>query len=77
MINTELLELKIKMYMLECHNMSSRPTYKGIGKILGISESTISNVVHGFFNGHPYTSKPHVNRCINNQDFKIIRNIFS
>ena len=76
MIDTDLVNSKTQVYWTFCIQTDKRPTYKGLAEILGVSESTICNVVHVFFNGHPYTDKPHVMRCIDNSNFETIKQIF-
>jgi len=76
MIDTTTLQLKAKEYQDRCKTTNRKPTYKGMGKVLGISDRTVSNVVHGYFNGHRYTDKPCATRCIENEDFEIIKGLF-
>lgn len=76
MIDKELVNLKTKLYWIFCLKKDKKPTYRGLAHALGVSESTISNVVHGFFNGHKYTNTPHIRRCIDNSNFEIIKHIF-
>lgn len=76
MIDTTTLLLKVNGYKKRCMRAKRQPTYKGVGSLLGISGSTVSNVVNGEFNGRRYTDKPHVSRCIDNKDFETIKALF-
>ena len=76
MIGTEELQKRVAGYMQGCLDRQKEPTYTGLAFILGVSGQTISNVVTGTFNGHRYTDKPHTTRCIDNDDFDIIRALF-
>jgi len=77
MIDTKTLETEIQGYNETCRRTNHRPTYKGLATLIGISDTTISNVIHGHFNGNEYTNTPHKTRCIKNADFEIIRSIFT
>lgn len=76
MIDTTTLIIKVNGYRERCQTSHHKPTYKGIGTVLGISGRTVANVVHGYFNGHRYTDKPHATRCIDNDDFEVIKGLF-
>lgn len=77
MINTTKLQRVVTDYNKECRKQHKRPTYKELAQELNIHSSTISNIVRGMYaDGKPYTSKPHITRCINNDDFAIIRDLF-
>ncbi len=76
MIDTTTLESKIASYLETCKRSGRNPTYKGVGIALGVSGRTIANVVQGRFNGHCYTDKPHVTRCIQNGDFGTVQGVF-
>ena len=76
MIDTTTLQIQVNGYLEQCRTTNHKPTYKGIGIALGISAGTICNVVHGCFNGHEYTDKPHATRCIDNCDFALIKGLF-
>jgi len=60
-------------YMEICQG---KPTKKGLSRALGISETTVFNVLNGRFNGFTYTPKPHINRAIDNADFGLVRSLF-
>lgn len=77
MIDTATLQIQVNGYLEQCRTSNHKPTYKGIAIVLGISGRTIANVVHGYFNGHRYTDKPHCTRCIDNDDFELIKGIFA
>ena len=76
MIDTTTLNIKVNKYIDSCNKTNHKPTYKGVGYILGISGMTISNVVKGEYNHIPYGNKEHHNRCIANRDFEVIKGIF-
>lgn len=76
MIDTTTLINKVNAYRERCKQTNHKPSYKGMGYVLGISPMTISNVVNGTFNGHQYTTKPHITRCIDNKDFEILIALF-
>ena len=77
MIETTKLYDGIEQYKELCQRVNRTPTYKGLALILNISPQTISNVVHGTFNGgHEYTDTPHAKRCIDNNDFDAVKGLF-
>ncbi len=76
MIKSEFLENMILVYKGDCDSHGRDPTYAGLSRQLGISEKTVSRVVCGLYNGRPYSSHPHVRRCIGNADFEIVREVF-
>ena len=77
MINTTKIHDTVKQYEERCYRKHKAPTYYGLSKELGISKGTISNVVRGVYaDGKPYTNKPHISRCIDNEDFKIIQRLY-
>ena len=77
MIDTDLLTGITKGYIEHCQEHNKQPTYNGIGYCLGISGATVRHVVTGYYKDNkPYTDKPHVKRCIDNTDFRILKNIF-
>lgn len=76
MIDTTLLEAKVQGYYELCKTTNRNPTYKGIALMIGVSSATIGNVVRGEFNGHKYTAKPHITRCISNNDFELLQRLF-
>ena len=73
MIETDVLHSLVGVYLSYCMDGQQKPTQKGIAACLGVSQSTISNVVRNSFNGHTYTDRPQINRCINNNDFEFIK----
>lgn len=78
MIEQMELQDKVGEYVEVCRRSHREPTRKGLGEYLGISGTTIANVVRGYFNGgRKYTEKPHPTRCIDNSDFMIIRELFT
>ena len=77
MINTEELQRRVARYGQNCTNNQKRPSYIGLGAVLGCSNTTISHICTGVYkDGHRYTNKPHSTRCVNNSDFGIIRALF-
>ena len=76
MITTTELQEKVTRYRECCRVNHIAPTYKGISGLLGISHMTVSNVVHGQYNHKPYGSRPHKTRCIDNDDFEILQELF-
>ena len=77
MIDSATLQIQTHGYLEQCRTSKHKPSYHGIAIVLGISGSTIANVVHGHFNGHEYTNKPHATRCIDNSDFDVIKGLFA
>lgn len=77
MITTTTLVQKVNDYEQVCQEKNRVPTYNGLGRYLGISGMTISNVVRGYYKGSlEYTTNPSISRCIDNGDFDIVRNVF-
>lgn len=76
MISSTTLQTIVNGYWKSCRDNHCKPTYGGLAELLGISSGTVANVVRGLFNGHAYTVHPHINRCIDNGDFDLIRAIF-
>ena len=76
MIRTEILQEKVGLYRQRCFFDCHKPTFCGLGRALGISRMTVSNVARGRFNGKEYTDKPSATRCIDNADFKVIQGLF-
>ena len=76
MITTIELENKVRTYKDNCTKHNHEPTYNGLSNVLGVSHQTIANVVHGTYNGKQYTDKPHITRCIDNNDFELIKELY-
>ena len=76
MYDSTTLTTMVNGYIKQCEVMKSKPTFKGMGNWLGVSGMTISNVVHGAFNGKQYTEHPHTTRIIDNNDFQILQRLF-
>ena len=77
MIDSEYLASKTNYYLEQCQEHNKAPTYYGYGTCLGISGNTIRHIVNGHYkNGKPYTDTPHITRCIDNNDFNIIKSVF-
>lgn len=77
MINTTILQNGVQIYRERCRLTNKRPTYSGLALMIGTSSQTISNVVHGNYNGgHEYTDTPHATRCIDNADFELVKGLF-
>lgn len=72
MIDTKELEQTVKEYMQN----NRTPSKSGLADALSISCKTIYNVLHGKYNGKDYGLKPSWGRCICNEDFEIVRNVF-
>lgn len=78
MIDTTTLRNQVNEYQERCRTTNHEPTFRGVGIALGISGRTVANVVRGYYCiGKPYTTKPHITRCIDNSDFEVIKGIFS
>ena len=76
MIDTTTLQTKVQLYSDRCQKSHRKPTFNGVGQVLGVSNKTVANVVHGHFNGRKYTDTPHATRCIDNRDFEIVKGLF-
>jgi hypothetical protein len=76
MINSTELIQKVTTYHESCKATHKRPSYYGISRVLGVCPQTIANVCSGTFNGNEYTATPAPTRCIDNNDFEIIKSIF-
>ena len=76
MINTTKLVQTVQRYHESCISTQKRPTFKGLSTALGISPQTVSNIVHGTFNGNLYTENPAPTRCVDNNDFEIVMGLF-
>ena len=76
MYDTTTLITMVNGYIKQCEAGKRKPTYKGMGNVLGVSNQTIANVVHGAFNGKRYTEHPHSTRVIDNNDFQILQRLF-
>lgn len=77
MINTTKLQTVVSEYDKKCIELNIKPTYQGLGNELGITGQTIRHIVTGIYkDGKAYTTKPHITRCISNDDFKIVQSLF-
>lgn len=77
MIKTTTLYKIVNTYIDDCNEHNKAPTYNGLGDALGITGQTIRHIVKGAYkDGKPYTKKPHISRCIDNEDFKIIQDVY-
>jgi len=74
MYSTSKLNEIIDDYMNVC---KCKPTKKGLAIALGISSTTIFNVIRGYYNHIPYGMQPSPTRIIDNSDFGIIRSLFT
>lgn len=74
MYKSDVLKNLVTDYMDNCNK---EPTRQGLADWLGVSRKTISNIIKGTFNGHCYTTTPHVNRIVGNEDFWIVRSLFA
>lgn len=61
-------------YMIYCKN---QPTKTGLASWLKISCQTVCNIVSGQFNGNVYTDSPCATRIVANEDFAIVRGLFT
>lgn len=78
MINTTILVQTVQNYHKSCISTHKRPTFSGLSAALGVSPQTVSNVVHGSYNGGiEYSKTPAPTRCIDNADFPVIVGLFS
>jgi hypothetical protein len=77
MIKTEDLKQNISDYLDECSIHSRKPSYFTFGHFIAVSPTTIRHVCTGqYADGKPYTDTPHIKRVIDNQDFKLVRELF-
>lgn len=77
MLNTIELQELVNKYDQDCFRHNKTPSFEGLGRALGITGRTVNNIVKGIYkDGKPYTNKPHITRCIDNNDFEIIRELF-
>lgn len=77
MIPEQTLKVNIREYSQECDILHHRPTYAELGRRLGVSRQTISNVVHGYYDGlHRYSDKPRGSRAIDNKYFELVRGLY-
>lgn len=77
MINTTKLQTVVSEYDKKCIELNIKPTHRGLGNELGITGQTVRNIVTGIYkDGKPYTTTPHITRCIDNEDFSIVRDLF-
>ena len=77
MIGTVELQNKVSGYGRRCIENQKQPTYAGFGAALEVSGLTIKHIVTGYYKGgHEYTEKPHPTRCVDNNDFDLIRALF-
>lgn len=78
MINTVELEDSTRKYLENCIQRNKKPTFNGLGTVLGVSGQTLRNVFRGCYKSDLlYTDTPHPTRCIDNKDFEIIQNVFN
>ena len=78
MINSIELQNSIDRYKNECEQRNKAPTFHGLASVIGVCTQTICNVNNGCYaSGKPYTSKPSVKRCIDNNDFELITGLFT
>lgn len=77
MYDVKELRTMLQDYSEICANDNTKPTKGGLSKFLGISISTLFNVLRGEYNGGiPYGEKPSYTRCISNSGFTLIRSFF-
>lgn len=77
MIDSGFLNDRVNAYKAACDRAGRRPTYQGLGDMLGICRSTVGNICLGCFaRGRPYTDTPSPTRRVSNEDFSIIQDIF-
>lgn len=67
------VESRIKAYMDACEDNDIKPTVSGLTSKLGVSKETIRHIRLGVYkSGKPYTTTPHIKRCIDNSDFETV-----
>lgn len=77
MIDRLTIEKIINEYKQELRLQDKQPTYESLAEALNISDVTVSHIVKGFYKfNKPYTNKPHCTRCIDNNDFDLITELF-
>lgn len=77
MINTTKVQQIVSEYSKKCFLQNRTPTYRGLAEELGITGQTVRHIVTGVYkDGRTYTNKPHTTRCIDNEDFDIIRHLY-
>lgn len=78
MIKRQRLEELIRAYQLDCIRKRRRPSFDGLGRALGVTGHTVANYTSGYYApGREYTDKPHPLRAVENQDFSLLRALFS
>lgn len=77
MFERETLSKLTKEYKQIVASKRVAPTYKGLSLFLGVSDTTIGHIVRGYYkDDKQYTNMPHCNRCVDNADFDLIRDIY-
>lgn len=65
---------RIEHYFMTCRTTGRLPTKEGLARRLETTAKTLKHVCKGYYNTtNPYTDKPHVTRCIDNNDFEVIK----
>lgn len=65
---------RIEQYFGKCRTIGMLPTKEGLAKELQTTAKTLKHVCKGYYNTtNPYTDKPHATRCIDNDDFEVIK----
>ena len=65
---------RIEHYFMTCRTTGRLPTKEGLARRLETTVKTLEHVCKGYYNTtNPYTDKPHVTRCIDNNDFEVIK----
>lgn len=77
MMTTIQLQDVVQRYNKHCRLSGAAPTYTGFSAMAGTSRQTVSNAVHGTYNGTEYGNNPSARRCFDNNDFPLIRSVFS
>lgn len=72
MIGTE----ELRQIVGEYTRNNKTPSKPGLADALSISCTTVYNVLNGTYNGKNYGLKPSWGRCVRNEDFEILRNVF-
>lgn len=76
MMTTIQLQDVVQRYNEHCQVSGTAPTFTGFSAVVGTSRQTVSNAVHGTYNGTKYGDIPSARRCFDNSDFPLIRSVF-
>lgn len=76
MIDSKELQTIATSYKTQCIKKNISPSKHDFASLLNISARTVYNIIAGTFNGRSYTNHPSILRCVGNDDFVIIRDLF-